>query len=92
MTTIEEASEYREGRRKSTLRLCVEKYYTSNLARTGKLPKIMLHVFAFLDPNSEITYWVFLKILKLHPTLVFQLKVRHPYTNDGFAIVPWNAQ
>ena len=53
---------------------CVEKYYTSNFCPDWKSPIWLflndrslhheLHVFAFPNPNSGATYWVFLKILK----------------------------
>lgn len=40
----------------------------------------MLHMFVFPDSNSEVTYRVFLKILSPCTILLFQIKVRHPYT------------
>ena len=73
------------------VRSCIGKYYTSNLAGTGKLPKamplepIMSHVFVFLDTKCAVTYYVFLKLLKLRNTLIFQVKVRHQGT-DGDAV------
>ena len=79
---------------RTTCRPCVEKYYISNLAWIEKSHlwewndilndrSHHVHVFPFHDPNSLITHWVFLKILKLFATLIFQIKARHPYTNDG---------
>ena len=70
------------------VRSCVKKYYTSNLAGTGKLPKamplepIMSHVFVFLDTKCTVTYYVF---LKPRNTLIFQVNVRHQGT-DGDAV------
>lgn len=72
----------------------VEKYYTSNLASTRKLSKTshdilkmigltIFHVFPFPDTNTKVNYGVFLKILKTLATLIFQVKVRHSYTDDG---------
>ena len=43
----------------------------------------MSHVFAFPNPNSEVTYGVFLKILKPRATSIFQIKARYPCTVDG---------
>ena len=47
----------------------------------------MFYVFAFCDLDSGVPYLVFRKILKSWVTLIFQVKVRHPCTNDdGFAM------
>lgn len=42
----------------------------------------MLHVFAFPDSNSGVTCRTFLKLLKLCVILTFEVKARHPYSND----------
>ena len=57
----------------------VRKYYTSNFVRTRGHPyngfndKSLdheLHVFAFLNPNTGVTYRVFIKTLKVCSTSI----------------------
>ena len=44
---------------------------------------IIFHIFAFLDTNYVVTYWVFPKIFKPRATLIFQMKVYQPLTDDS---------
>ena len=57
----------------------LKKLLKAILCHVKRIGPTMLHVFAFSNPNNEVTYWVFLKILKSCATLTFQIKVRQFY-------------
>ena len=44
-------------------------------------------MIAFPNPSSGATYSVFLKILKLHATLTFQIKTRNLDMNDDIIVI-----